>query len=79
MYDIQQSEGADPADKPIVEFALFVIAVEAPIALKDGFVLRACGAEKSVEIGLAVADLPEGVFAECVRGGLPDGITRDFR
>ena len=79
MYDIQQAEGADPADEPVVEFSLFMIAVKAPITLEDRFVLRACGAETSVQVCFSVADLTEGVFTKSVRGGLPEGIARNFR
>ena len=78
MYDIQQSERADPADEPVVEFSLFMIAVKAPIALENRLVLCARGAEKPVQIRFSVTDLTEGVFAESVCGGLPDGIARNF-
>ena len=78
MNNIQQAECADPADEPIVEFALFVIAVEAPVALEDRFVLCACGTEQAVQIRFTVADLTEGVFTECIRGGLPNGISGEL-
>ena len=79
MDDIQQAEGADPADEPVVEFSLFMIAVKAPITLEDRFVLRACGAEKPVQIRFSVTDLSKGIFAERICGGLPEGIARNFR
>ena len=79
MDDIQQAEGADPADEPVVEFALFMVAVEAPVALENRLILCACGTEKSVQIRFSVTDLTEGVFTECIRSGLPEGIARNFR
>lgn len=62
MNDVHQTEGAHPADEPIVEFTLFVIAVKAPTALEDCFILCAGGAEQTVEMGFAIADLTEGIF-----------------
>ena len=68
MDDVQQTEGTYPADEPIVERALGVIAVKAPIALKDGFVLRARRSAQTVQEGITVTDPAEGIFAERVRG-----------
>ena len=78
MDDIQQTERAYPADEPIVELALSVLTVEAPITLEDGFVLCTGGAEQSVQICFAVADLAESVFTERIRGGFPYGIAGNF-